>query len=86
MGKIKYGKLYGLLKNRNIKIKDLIHSTEHPDGILSPATLAKLSKNDYVNTSTIEKLCEYLDVQPGDIMEYIKDDEISSKKYPRFVW
>lgn len=73
MGTLKYGKMYALLKNRDLKTKDLIKTPENPNGILSPATMAKLSKGDYVNTQTIEKLCEFFDVQPGDLMEYIKD-------------
>ena len=62
------------MKNRNLKTKDLIKTPDNPNGILSPATMAKLSKGDYVNTQSIEKLCEFLDVQPGDLMEYIKDE------------
>ena len=69
---LKYGKLYAILTNRNLKTKDLIKTPDNPKGILSPATMAKLSKGDYVNTQSIEKLCEFLDVQPGDLMEYIK--------------
>ena len=70
---LKYGKLYALLINRNLKIKDLVKSEKNPNGFLSSATMAKLSKGDYVNTQTIEKLCEYFNVQPGDLMEYIPD-------------
>lgn len=64
---IVYYKLFVLLKRRGLKSKDLVES-----GLISPATMAKLSKNSTVNTSTIEKLCSFLDVQPGDIMEYEK--------------
>ena len=28
-----------------------------------------------MNTDMINKVCEYLQVQPGDIMEWISDDE-----------
>lgn len=65
---ITYYKLFILLKKRGLKSKDLIE-----DGIVSPATMAKLSKNSTVNTSTLAKLCCYLKVQPGDIMEYEDD-------------
>lgn len=40
---------------------------------ISSPTLAKLSKNQVVTTSTIDKICTYLDVDPGDIMEYMSD-------------
>ena len=37
-------------------------------GISAP-TLAKLSKGETVTTEVIEKVCNALGVQPGDIME-----------------
>ena len=40
---------------------------------ISSPTLAMLSKNQVVTTSTIDKICTYLDVDPGDIMEYMPD-------------
>lgn len=40
---------------------------------VSSATVAKLSKGDPINTDTLDRICQALDVQPGDIMEYIKD-------------
>ena len=39
---------------------------------LSPSTLAKLGKNESVDIETLEKICNVLECQPGDIMEYIK--------------
>lgn len=36
-------------------------------------TLAALSKNEYVNMKTIDKICDFLDCQPGDILEHEKD-------------
>ena len=67
---IKYYKLLDLINRRGIKKKDLVDSN-----LISSATMAKLSKNDTVNTQTIDKLCEYFDVQPGDIMEYVREDK-----------
>ena len=42
-------------------------------GISSP-TLAKLSKGETVTTEIIEKICNALDCQPGDIMENIPEE------------
>ena len=67
---IKFYKLYDILKRRGLKSKDLVEKK-----ILSPASMAKLSNNQNVNIQTIDKLCEFLDVQPGDIMEYIKEEK-----------
>ena len=36
---------------------------------------AKFSKNKPMNTDIINKVCEYLHVQPGEIMEWIPDEE-----------
>lgn len=34
--------------------------------------LAKLGKNEIVSLEVIDKICDYLGVQPGDIMEHVK--------------
>ena len=40
----------------------------------SPTVINRLVKDDFVNTLTILKLCEYLNCQPGDIMECINTE------------
>lgn len=67
--KIKYYRLFDLLARKGYKKTDLITLT----GISSP-TLAKLSKGDTVTTEVISKICDALNCQPGDIMEYIPDN------------
>ena len=54
---------------RGMKRTDLLK----PKGILSSPTLAKLGKNEIVSVEIIDKLCDFLDCQPGDIMEYKKE-------------
>ena len=39
---------------------------------------SRLKNNNNVNVSTIMTLCEYLNCQPGDIMEYVPDDKAAS--------
>lgn len=63
---IKYYKLFDLLQRRGLKKTDLLKLV----GISSP-TLAKLSKGESITTDIICRICAALDVQPGDIMEYI---------------
>lgn len=41
----------------------------------SSATMAKLAANKAVSLEVIDKICKVLDVQPGDIMEYMPDPE-----------
>lgn len=67
---IKYYKLFDFLARREMKRTDLIELA----GISSP-TLAKLSKGQTITTETIERICRALKCQPGDIMEYIDEEE-----------
>lgn len=67
---IKYYKLFDLLARRGMKKTDLMSLA----GISAP-TLAKLTKGDTVTTEIIKRICEALQVQPGDIMEYVPANE-----------
>ena len=65
---IVYYKLYDRLNRCGKNQKDLRE-------ILSPATIAKLRKNEVVTTDTLNKLCIYLNCQPGDLIEFQPDEE-----------
>ena len=66
---IVYTKLFHLLKERNKTMYDL-----RKDKIIGTATLEKMRKDEgHIDTRSIEKLCEYLECQPGDFMEYVKE-------------
>ncbi len=67
---VAYYKLWDLLNRRGLKKTCL---RKEPVSLAS-RTLAKLGKNEYVSTETIDRICSYLEVQPGDIMEWIPDD------------
>ena len=41
--------------------------------IFPPATINKIRKNKTVTTETINKMCAFLNCQPGDIMEFTPD-------------
>ena len=64
-----YTKLWILLENKGMKKTDLKE-------VISANTLAKLGKNEVVSSLVIEKICAFLDCQPGDIMEYINEGHI----------
>ena len=40
---------------------------------MHPNVVNKLRKNERVNTDTIDRLCDLLHCQPGDIMEYVEE-------------
>lgn len=68
---IRYYRLFDLLNRRGMKKSDL-------RAILSPKTIAKLSKGENVETNVIDKICIYLHCQPSDIMEVVEVvDEIN---------
>ena len=57
---------------RKIKGKDLATRVGITEQILS---LLRTGKVKGVRFSTLEKICEVLECQPGDILEYQPDDE-----------
>ena len=63
---VSYKKLFKLLIDRNMKKKDLQQLAE-----LSPSTIAKLSKDEYVSMEVLVKICGKLSVDIGDIMEIV---------------
>ena len=67
---IVYNKLGDYLKSQNMKYIDLQKALG-----LSPSMTAKFTKNRTISTDTLNKVCEYLNVQPGEIMEWIPDSE-----------
>lgn len=72
---IVYRKLDELLKERGISKNKLGKETGISTNIIS-----KISKNEGFKTETINRICEYLEVQPGDIMEWIPDSDYEDKK------
>jgi len=64
---IKYYKLFDLLQRRGMKKTDLLT-------IISSPTLAKLSKGEGITTDVINKICQSLKAQPGDIMEFMPSE------------
>lgn len=66
---VRYYKLFDLLNRRGMKKSDLRE-------ILSPKTVAKLSKGEYLSGEVIEKICLFLGCQPGDIMEIVESEEL----------
>jgi DNA-binding Xre family transcriptional regulator len=40
---------------------------------LSPTTVARMSKDQPIDGSTLEKICAVLSCQPGEVIEYIPE-------------
>lgn len=46
------------------------------EGTIGQTAMQKLRKNEMVGIKTLEKLCEILDMQPGNIIKYIEDENV----------
>ena len=66
---IVYTKLGLLLQQRKMSWSDLRKAG------LSQNMPTRFSKNENINGDTLNKVCEYLHVQPSEIMEWIPDTE-----------
>ena len=45
------------------------------EGLLSQSTLQKFRNKQGVSWENLETLCDLLDCQPGDLIEFVKADE-----------
>ncbi len=75
---IVYYKLDALLKERNVTKTQLCKDTG-----ISTNVVSKISKNEVFKTDTINRICEYLKIQPSEIMEWIPDAEYESANAER---
>lgn len=62
---ITYYKLWDMLKRKGMNKQDLKKAIG-----CGSDTVTAMSKNEYVNLKTIDKICEFFDCQPSDIIEY----------------
>ena len=65
-----YNKLFLLLKEKGITTYYI-----RKNKIVTETTLQRLRNGDNITTDAICKFCALLNCQPGDIMEYIPDNE-----------
>lgn len=65
---VSYEGLFSKMQEKGIKKIDL--RTKYK---INPKTVDSLVNNRSVTVDTIIQLCEILDCQPGDLMEYIKE-------------
>ncbi len=79
-----YSKLFTLMKSHALSTYRI-----RKDNILSQSTLQKLREGKSVTTDTIATLCQVLNCQPGDLMEYenapIHSVKAKQKEYGRVI-
>lgn len=67
---ISYKPLWKTLIENDKKKLDLLEIAD-----ISRGTLAKLSKNEPVNLTVIDKICKNLNCRVTDVIEYVSDSE-----------
>ena len=67
---ISYNKLFERMAEKGIKKIDLRNQYR-----INPKTVDSLVHNRSVTVDTLMTLCEILDCQPGDLVEYVKDEK-----------
>ncbi len=63
---VSYCKLFKLLIDKKMKKKDLIQAAG-----ISPSSMAKMGKDEYVSLEVLVKICVALNVNIGDIVEVV---------------
>ncbi|MCO5384427.1 MAG: helix-turn-helix transcriptional regulator [Desulfitobacterium hafniense] len=64
-----FNPLWKLLIDKGMNREDLREALN-----LSPSTMAKMTKGQYVSLEVLHRICVYLDCQPGDLIAYVKKD------------
>lgn len=65
---VSYSKLFKLMIDKKMKKKDLILAAG-----ISPSSMAKMGKDDYVSLEVLEKVCLALDADFGDVIEIVHE-------------
>ena len=63
-----------------LKNKGYSQSRIRSEKLIGQSYLTQLRHGELVSWKTIETLCELLDCQPGDILEYVPEEENSPIK------
>lgn len=67
---ISYNRLWKLLIDRKMSKADLRRAAD-----ISPNTLTRLSRDEEVSLSILKKICSCLQVNIGDICEFVNSDD-----------
>ena len=68
--KVSYKKLFKLLIDRDMKKQDLYTAAS-----VAPSSVTKLANNKNVSMDVVVRICTALNVDFGDIMELVPDEE-----------
>ena len=71
---ISYNGLWKLLIDKNMNKTNLMNEVK-----LSSGTIAKMSKGEPVSMLVLEKICEKLDCDFGDLVHFDKNEKVEDK-------
>ena len=66
---VSYNGLWKKVSDENLQKKDLMENLN-----ISSTTIAKMGKGEMVSMSVLEKICNYLDCNIGDICDAVRTD------------
>ena len=69
MGTFVYNKLLAMMEQKGLTTYKI-----RKEKIISESTLQKIRQNKSITTDSIAALCQVLNCQPGDLMEYVPDE------------
>ena len=75
---LKEVQIMAIIYNKLLKKMDeqgITSYTLKKDNIIGQATFKKIKEGGDIDTRTISKLCKLLNCQPGDILEYVEENE-----------
>ena len=67
---LSYNRMWKLLVDKKMSKADLRKAAD-----IAPNTMTKLRRDEAVNLAILGRICETLDCDFGDIMEYVKDED-----------
>ena len=67
---LSYNRMWKLLVDKKMSKADLRKAAD-----IAPNTMTKLRRDEAVNLAILGRICQVLDCDFGDIIEYIKDPE-----------
>lgn len=67
---IRYDKMMQIFRERGIT-----SYTMKKEKIIGQATWKKIHEGGHIDTKSIDALCSFLQCQPGDLLEWVPDEE-----------
>ena len=72
---ILYNKMLDMLEEKGITSYTLKKRASNGESSIGQATWKKIHEGGHIDTRSIDALCALLDCQPGDLLEYVPDDQ-----------